>query len=107
MVDRKRVRIADEIQGARSADVWWFAHTKAQIEVASDGRSATLSQNGKRLKVVVQEPATAKLEVMDAAPLPTSPNPNKQADNSKIRKLAIHLREVKDLKLAVEFVPEG
>ena len=107
LADRKRVCVADDIQGARSAEVWWFVHTKAQIEVATDGRSATLSQDGKRLKVVVQEPSTARLETMAASPLPTSPNPNKQADNSKIRKLAIHLRDIKDLKLAVEFVPGG
>jgi hypothetical protein len=44
---------------------------------------------------------------MNAGPLPTSPQPEKQARNEGIRKLAIHLADAKDLRLAVLLVPLG
>ena len=45
------------------------------------------------------------MSVMDAEPLPTSPQPPKQARNGKVRKLAVQIRETKQLRLAVELVP--
>jgi hypothetical protein len=40
---------------------------------------------------------------MDAAPLPSSPHPAKQNKNGNIRKLAIHLENASDLRLAILF----
>ncbi|MFZ5831234.1 MAG: heparinase II/III domain-containing protein [Planctomycetota bacterium] len=105
MIDRKKVQIRDEVRGAKGADLWWFLHTKAQVEVTPDGRSATLRQGSKRLNVALLEPSAARFEVMPAEALPMSPKVTKQADNSKIRKLAIRLQKVNDLKLAVELAP--
>ena len=107
LVDRKRVLLHDEIQGAQSADVWWFLHTQAQIQLAADRRSAAFTQDGRRLMVAIRDPPGAGFEIMEAKPLPGSPNPAKQAGNAKIRKLAIHLRQVTDVKLAVELLPGG
>jgi hypothetical protein len=50
-------------------------------------------------------PDGARFTVMNAQPLPTSPQPEKQARNENIRKLAIHVTDAKDLKLAVLLVP--
>ena len=105
LLDRKRVSLTDRIEGARSAELWWFLHTKARIEVAADGRSATFAEGSKRLQVVLREPSSARFEVRDAVALAGSPKVDKQADNSKIRKLAIHLRDINDLTLAVDLMP--
>jgi hypothetical protein len=42
---------------------------------------------------------------MDAQPLPTSPHPEGQAKNERIRKLAIRLTGISDSRLAVVLVP--
>ena len=42
---------------------------------------------------------------MDVQPLPTSPHPDKQAKNDGVRKRAIHLNGVTDVRAAVLFVP--
>ena len=45
------------------------------------------------------------MNVLDATPLPTSPNP-KQADNTGRRKLAIHFTDVTTLQIKVKLTPE-
>ena len=43
---------------------------------------------------------------MDAQPLPTSPHPERQAKNERVRKLAIHLTGISNSRLAVLLVPQ-
>jgi hypothetical protein len=102
---RKMVLIQDEVQADEPAEVWWFLHTGAQVEIGPDGTSATLTQGDARLRARIAAPAQAAFKLMDAAPQPSSPHPEKQADNGKVRKLAIQLKNVKDLRLAVLLTP--
>ena len=103
--DRSRVLIQDEVNAEEPAELWWFMHTRASIEPAEDGRSAVLSRGGKRLMARLLEPAEARFTVIDAAPLPTSANPDGQTINKGIRKLAIHLQNVGEVRLAVLLTP--
>jgi hypothetical protein len=105
LVSRERTLVQDEVQSDKPCDVWWFMHTRAQIDVGDDGTSATLSQVDRRLQARVLSPAGARIEVMDAAPLPASPHPAGQAKNEQVRKLAIHLTGVDNLRLAVLLTP--
>lgn len=105
LLDRQRVLIQDELVTDNPADVWWFMHTEAKVELDAAGTTATLQRNGKRLIAEILSPAKARFEVMKAEPLPDSPHPPKQANNDRYRKLAIHLGGVKDLRLAVLFTP--
>lgn len=103
---RRQLLIQDEVQAKSPSDVWWFMHTATQMEqIAPDGQWAMLNSNGKRLWARILSPSQAKFVVMDAVPLPTSPNPEGQNSNAGIRKLAIHLEDVQDLRLAVLMVP--
>ena len=52
-------------------------------------------------------PADARWTVMEARPLPTSPQPEKQHANPGVRKLALRLPNVTELRLAVRLVPLG
>jgi len=97
--------VQDEIKTAKPADLWWFLHTRAQVELGNEAATATLAQNGARLWARILSPAGAKFAVMDAAPLPGSPHPEKQGDNKGVRKLAIHLENVSDATVAVLLVP--
>ena len=97
-------QVRDEIAPTGSVDLWWFAHTKAAVEVAVDGRSALLTQNRLRLRVSLDDaPADFRFTVMDAKPLPSSPNPEGQADNAGIRKLTLHARLEKPAAWTVQF----
>ena len=97
--------VSDHVEPTAPADLWWFAHTPAAVEVAPDGRSAVLSRSGKKLRATLEKPADARLGVMDAKPLPSSPNPDIQAANKDYRKLFIHLPAAGTVDLRVRFEP--
>lgn len=105
MENRSSLLVTDRVQTNGPAEVWWFAHTPAAVTLSADRRSATLVRNGKKLLAKIESPASAVFQVREAAPLPTSPNPEKQAPNDDRRKLAIRLSGVKDLDLRVRFAP--
>jgi hypothetical protein len=102
---RTAVVVADTVQADPPADLWWFAHTAAAVEIGSDKRAAILRQHGKPLTVRIEQPAGARFGVMDAAPLPSSPHPAIQEKNEGRRKLFIHLESVTNLSLRVRFSP--
>jgi hypothetical protein len=105
--DRKYVVVRDEIIGADPFEAYWFMHTKAEIELSADGRSAILTKNGKRLWVGIISPGGV-FTVMPAAPLPTSPQTNgtaRQNKNDGIQKLSIHAEGVTKLSTTVAFFP--
>lgn len=99
--------VQDELQFTEAGgnNLYWFMHTRAAVEVAADGKSAVLTQNGKRLWVGILD-ETHTFTVENAVPLPTSPNPNEwpenqanagdssnpktQNANNGVRKLSIH-----------------
>jgi len=105
LLDRNKVLIQDEIQAEVPADVWWFLHTPAALEIEEDGKTAIFSQVGTELRAQILSPAGARFQIMDATPLPTSPHPDKQAKNDNVRKLAIHLTGITDSRVAVLLVP--
>ncbi len=109
--DRRTVIIQDEITMKAPSEFYWFAHTKATVELAEDGRSALLTLGGKQLRVtIVSENSDLVFEVMDPECLPTTPIPeasDTQKENSRegSRKLAIHAIDVEEVKLAVVMQP--
>ncbi|MCE5266697.1 MAG: hypothetical protein LLG00_02280, partial [Planctomycetaceae bacterium] len=83
----------------------WFMHTSAQITLSDDGRSATLQQANVSLVARLSGPPKARFEVRPCEPLPTSPKPEKQAQNKGLRKLTVHLPETGGLRMGVLFTP--
>ncbi len=108
----RAVLIQDEIVAPKPAEVWWFMHTPA--EITTNGATATLTLDGRKLTARILQPAGAKFEVMPAEPLLTSPHPPRQQMKSRwskegstgVRKLAIKLADVTDLTLAITFMPD-
>jgi hypothetical protein len=98
--------VQDEVQSDKPLELWWFMHTPVNVSIEDDGRTASLQQVGKRLRVELLSPTDAKFQIMDAQPLPASPHPDGQAKNERIRKLAIHLTGISNTRLAVLLVPE-
>jgi len=87
---RRKVVIQDEIECEQPIDLWWFLHTRAEIRIEDDGRSAVLDKNGKQIRLMISQPSGARFEVQPAEPLPSSPDPKMQADDEDVRKLTIH-----------------
>ncbi|WP_218094113.1 DUF7594 domain-containing protein [Paenibacillus solanacearum] len=103
---RRQFLVQDEVQAKAPSEYWWFMHTSTQIDqIDPNGQWAMLKMGGKRLWARILSPAQAKFVAMDAQPLPTSPNPGGQNPNNGIRKLAIHIENVQDLRLSVLMVP--
>lgn len=100
---RRVATIQDEIRLSAPAEMYWFAHTKADIDVAKDGKSAILSYNGKKLLAKIVNGDGATFSVMDAKPLPTSPQIPEQNPNNSVRKLTIHMPSVQEIDLCVSF----
>ena len=98
--------VQDEVLASAPVELWWFMHTRAEVDIAPDGRSATLTQNGVKLYARLVGAAQAKFTAMPAEPLPGSPNPAGQARNADVRKLAIHRPAAKDERWMVVFLPE-
>ncbi len=103
---RKRLVVTDEIAAEKPAELWWFLHTEAQVALGDGGRTATLTQKGKAFAVRLAEPVGAVFQIMACEPLPTSPKPEKQADNRKRRKLALSLRGVQTTRIQVMLEPQ-
>jgi hypothetical protein len=114
MLDRKRVLIQDEVAATKPFEYLWFMHTEAKIAIADDGRSAKLTLGGETLTARVLSPANAKFSVMEPRPLPTSPpeppaakNPvlGKPTSLQNVRKLAVRIENVTDLRVVILLEP--
>lgn len=99
--------VQDEIELKSPQDVWWFMHTDAVVEIAEDGRSATLIKGSRSVRAVINSPAGAKFQVMQAKPLPSSPNPPVQNINEGTRKLYIKLPVQNKATISVSIAPDN
>lgn len=103
--ERSKIVIQDELDLKQSSDVWWFMHTRSKIEISSDGKTAFLTQEGKKMRAILVSPIESKFLSLAAEPLPeTSQNAN-QATNNGIQKLAVQITGVQKTTITVEFVP--
>lgn len=91
--------ITDAIDAGEPIDLWWFAHTRACIDLSADRRVATLTQEGQTIRVILTEPAEAGWQIMAARPLPTSPDPAGQNPN--------HGGSLLNNALGSSFAPQG
>jgi len=102
--EKKCVIVQDEISLDEPGEIYWFAHTKGQISIAADGRSAIVTVDSNRLWVGLMS-QDGTFTKMNAEPLPTSKYVPNSSDNSKYIKLAIHLTNTKDTTISVACIP--
>lgn len=105
--NRRRIVMQDEMDLKGPTEVFWNMHTKAEVEIMEDGRTAMLSLGQKKLWMALDTNIPgAKFSVMDAVPLPTSPHPAGQNENKGIRKIVVDEKEVTGKAyLTVTFIP--
>jgi len=104
--NRREVVVEDEIRASKPAEVWWFLHTRAEIDLKTNRLVATLMQGKERLVARILSPEGAVFSVKQAEPLPTSPHPVRQADNVGVKELAIRLHNVTETRICVWLVPQ-
>jgi hypothetical protein len=105
LLHRKEVLIQDEIHLKEPGEILWAIHTPTAARVDDEGKTILLEQAGKRLQVRLLSPPSARLEVRDATPLPSSPKVEKQAKNDGIRKVVVHQTGVRDCRITVLLRP--
>ena len=103
---REQILVQDEIHLKSPGDVYWFMHTRTDVKLSADGRSAVLTFGGKTMQVnLVSEDPTLKFGVMAAQPWNNFPIVDGQNQNKGIQKLYIHGEEKTDFHVAVVFTP--
>jgi hypothetical protein len=76
LIRKQAVLVQDEITPVMPVDVTWNFHTFAQVQISSDGGSATLAQGGATLEAHILSPAGAKFSTANTQPPPPQePNP--------------------------------
>jgi len=100
---RRTVTVQDEIVMKEPSELYWFAHTTASISISEDGKKAYLSSGGDTLLAEIATGENATFSVMDAKPLPTTLDIPGQNPNKGVKKLTIHMENVKEVNLQVIF----
>jgi len=103
--------VKDKLKLKAPSEVWWFAHTAAEVELGADGKSATLRSNGEAVKVEIVVPKGApqpKFTAEPAGPLPSSRViKGEYPDAGKITRLALRFEGVKAAEFSVVFRPNA
>ena len=95
------LRITDNVKCLIGSDVYWFMHTKADIEISEDGKTAILTIEDKQLRV--SSLADGTFSVMNAERL--SGEWEWDEEYPDIRKLTVKLENVKKAEIVITLEP--
>ena len=99
--NRSSLRITDNVICIVPSEIYWFMHTKADIEISADGKSAVLTLNGKKMKATLH--GDGSFSVMPAESL--GGKYEYDADYTDISKLTVHLEGVNIAEICVTLEP--
>ena len=99
--NRTSLKITDNVKCLVNSDIYWFMHTKADIAVSEDGKTAILTINGKQMKASLL--ADGEFSVMPATAL--KGEYEYDADYSDISKLTVHIENAKSAEIIVTLEP--
>lgn len=99
--NRTSLKITDNVRCALPSEVYWFMHTKADIEIAENGKTAILTINGKQMKATLH--ADGEFTVMPAVALDGAFEYD--AEYPDINKLTVHLKGVMKTEICVTLEP--
>jgi sugar lactone lactonase YvrE len=103
--NRSRIIVQDEITLKEKSTLWWNMHTRASIKVSDDGKTAILSQVGKRLRASLISPADGTFLAMKAEALSESYSNYAETANTGIQRLSIKLEGISSDTIMLEFTP--
>lgn len=104
--DRTSFTVQDELSLEAESEVYSFINFyQSDITISSDGKSAVISKNGKKLLMQVVCDGEYTASVMKSLPLPTSPNMPGQSTFEEIKKIAFHFEKTKGYNMTLVFTP--
>ena len=103
--DRKWVIVRDEMALDSGDEGYWFAHTRGDITVADDGKSATVDIEGDKIYLAIL--GEGSFTVMPAVHLFEGHNQEGQRDNSSVRKLAVKFNGSTEISVAITPMEDG
>lgn len=95
------LKITDSVRCAVPSEIYWFMHTKADIEISENGKSAVLTINGKQMKATLH--GDGEFTVMPAVALGGAYEYD--AEYPGINKLTVHLEGVMKAEICVTLEP--
>ncbi len=95
------LKITDEINCLIKSDIYWFMHTKAEIDISEDGKTAILTIGDKQMKAVSHSDGT--FSVMNAQALKGSFEYDEKYED--IHKLTVKLENVKKAEICISLEP--
>ncbi len=99
--NRSCLQIIDTVKCLVPSEIYWFMHTKADIDISDDGKLAMLTINGKQLKATLD--CDGKFSVMKAEALKGKYEYDE--DYSDIKKLTVHIESAKSAHIIVSLEP--
>ncbi len=95
------LKITDTVECIVPSEIYWFMHTKADIKITDNGKTAILTINGKQMKATLT--GDGEFSAMKAEAL--KGRYEYDAEYSDIQKLTVHLQNVKSADITVSFEP--
>lgn len=103
----RSLTVRDEIEVDKNSEIYWFMHTEQNVQKIDD-KTVVLSSGGKSVTLTFDtDAADSELSIMDAKPLPTSPEGKGQNANSGVRKVAVRLSGSGRINLSVRIAEFG
>ncbi len=99
--NRSSLRISDTVECLVRSDIYWFMHTRAEIEISADGKTAILTINGKQMRAQLHNDGV--FSVTD--PISVNGKNEYDGDFEGIRRLTVFLEGVKSAKITVTLEP--
>jgi hypothetical protein len=104
---KRVISVEDDFKTKAASTVWWSLHTKANIEISSSGRQATMTLDQKKMYVDLIGADDCKFEVLPASYLPGQQFPkSKNSENKDFKKMVIHMNKCQQGLLRVDFHPD-
>ena len=105
--DRNTLLIQDEITFKKpNSDIYWFMHTKSDIEVSEDKKSAILTKNGKKIRIEFESNLSEwEIQAREAKPLETTPPRAGQNENKGITKVTLVGKGSGDCYITAKIIP--
>lgn len=99
--NRSSLKITDTVSCLVKSEVYWFMHTRADISISEDGKTAVLTIGDKQMKAVSHNDGT--FAVMNAEAIKGSYEYDEKYED--IHKLAVKLEDVKRAKICITIEP--
>lgn len=101
---RTSLRITDTFTCKMPSEVYWFMHTKADIEI-SDPHTAVLTIGDKQMKATLSANSVGEFRVMEAASLLENVDNRLKGDAAELKKLAVYASGVNSGVIEVTLEP--